>query len=286
MKKYAGRGWMFLLAVWLAAVTCNMPLAAPQAPVAVNTISAQQVDVAATAAQMALTMAAPGSTTTATVTTAPPIATQCNPTVTANMDANVRVGPGTDYDIIGFLPASGTARIAGQNDGRTWWYIEFAAGTGGHAWVAGSVTTAACLPAVVQVVAAPPLPPTPTFTLPPPVALQPDLIVSEFTISPETPIMGQSAHVRIGAYNQGDGPSGPYVVVWYGLSTFASPSCSWNVNHNNPHGGKILECDFTFQSWYPINKTSVAIVDVNNQIDESDEGNNIGQISPFGVAKP
>ena len=206
--------------------------------------------------------------------------------VSANTNANVRTGPDTVYDVIGYIPAGGTARIAGQNDNRTWWYIEFAAGAGGHAWVAGSVTTATCLPAVVQVVAAPALPPTPTFVAAAPVAGKPDLIVSEFTISPATPIMGQSAHVRIGAYNQGDAPSGPYVVVWYGLSTFASPSCSWNVNHNNAHGGRILECDFTFQSWYPINKASLAIVDVNNDVDESHEGNNEGTLSPFGVAKP
>lgn len=278
-----------MLATSLAVVTCNMPSVAPQATVEVNTAAAQDVDVAGTAAQMALTLAvsnALSATPTLTATGVPPTATPCYPIVTANMNANVRGGPSTDYEIVGYIPTSGTAPIVGQSDSRTWWYIEFAGGAGGHAWVAGSVTTAACLPAVVQVVAAPPLPPTATFTAVPPVAAKPDLIISEFTISPATPIMGQSAHVRIGAYNQGDAESGPYVVVWYGLSTFASPSCTWNVNHNNPHGGKILECDFTFQSWYPINKTSLAIVDVNNDVDESHEGNNEGTISPFGVAKP
>jgi hypothetical protein len=115
---------------------------------------------------------------------------------------------------------------------------------------------------------------------------KPDIYVSEFTISPATPIMGQNAHVRIGSYNQGNARADQYVVVWYGLSTFASPSCTWTVPFNNAHGGKILECDFVFQSWYPINKTSLVIVDVNHQVDESNEGNNQRTISPFGVAQP
>jgi hypothetical protein len=213
---------------------------------------------------------------------------------TANTDVNVRTGPSTAYDIIGYLPTGGTAPIAGRNDVNTWWYIDFAAGPGGHAWVAGSVTTATCLPSVVQVVAAPPLPtaePTTEEEEPPPAepaepAAKPDLIVSEFTISPATPVMGQNAHVRIGAYNQGNAASGQYVVLWYGLSTFANPSCSWTVNHSNAHGGRILECDFVFNSWYPINKTSLVIVDANSQVDESNEGNNEGTISPFGVTQP
>ena len=135
----------------------------------------------------------------------------------------------------------------------------------------------------MAVIAAPPLPTaTPTDVVP----QYADLIVSEFTISPSTPTMGDSAHVRIGVYNQGNVGAGQYHVVWYGLSTFASPSCNWTVNHSNAHGGRILECDFVFASWYPLNKTSLAIVDVNNEVDESNEGNNEGTISPFGVAQP
>lgn len=56
-----------------------------------------------------------------------------------------------------------------------------------------------------------------------------------------------------------------------------------NVPHTNAQGGRILECDFVFASWYPINKTSLAIVDANNDVDESQEGNNQDALSPFGV---
>ena len=238
---------------------------------------------------------------TATWTSVPAVAAgPCSPLVTATVNANVRSGPDTAYDIVGSLVLGQTATIVGRNDAYTWWYIDYPGVAGNHAWIAGSVVTSACVPAVVQVVAAPPLPATPTevvavsdeddgpLLLQPVPDLQlaikkPDLIVSEFTITPATPVMGQNAHVRIGVYNQGNAVSGACTVYWYGLSSFPSPSCSWNVDSMAAHGGRILKCDFVFNSWYPINKTSVAIVDSNNQVSESNEGNNQGTISPFGV---
>jgi hypothetical protein len=166
MKKYFSRGGMAVMAIWLAAVTCNMPAATPQATFEFNKTPVQDFDVAATAGQMALTMAAsaaPLPTSTPEATSVPPTATQCQPIVAANMNANVRTGPSTDYEVIGFIPTGGTAHAAGQNDNKTWWYIEFIGGLNGHAWVSGSVTTAACITTPLQIVAAPLLPPTPTF---------------------------------------------------------------------------------------------------------------------------
>ena len=243
-------------------------------------------------------------TATPTLTSTPaPVAGPCSPMVTAAVNANVRSGPGTAYDVVGSLTLGQTATIVGRNDAYTWWYIDYPGVSGNHAWIAGSVVTSACVPAVVQVVAAPPLPtavvvespPTevsedddgdgPLIVIPGPILIlkKPDLIVSEFTITPAIPVMGQNAHVRIGAYNQGNAASGQFTVVWYGLSTFANTSCSWTLDSMVAHGGRILQCDFVFQSWYPINKTSLAIVDANNQVNESNEGNNQGTISPFGV---
>jgi hypothetical protein len=84
--------------------------------------------------------------------------TQCNPTLIALTNANVRGGPGTDYDVVGNLPPGATAQVAGRNDDNTWWYIQFPGGFGGYAWIAASVGTPSCIPAALQVVAAPPLP--------------------------------------------------------------------------------------------------------------------------------
>ena len=120
--------------------------------------------------------------------------------------------------------------------------------------------------------------------LAPPIAGKPDLVVSAFSISPATPSMGVSAHVKARAKNQGTVNSGGFRMQWYGLSTFADPSCTWNITGGVVAGGSVLmECDFVFGSWYPINRTSIVYIDTLNAVDESNESNNTKTISPFGV---
>ena len=123
-------------------------------------------------------------------------------------------------------------------------------------------------------------------TLAPPVAAFPDLIISEFSLNPATPTMGQNVTVRVGAYNQGNAAAGPFTVRWYGLSTFANPSCSWALPSMVAHGGQILTCTYAFPSWYPIDKTTIVRIDTDNQVAESNESNNSASISPFGVKAP
>jgi hypothetical protein len=86
----------------------------------------------------------------------------CKPAITTNTVANVRSGPGQVYGIIGSIPQGGTANVAGKNFDSTWWYIEFAGGNGGFAWIAGSVTSATCIPSTLASIAAPPTPIVPT----------------------------------------------------------------------------------------------------------------------------
>jgi hypothetical protein len=112
---------------------------------------------------------------------------------------------------------------------------------------------------------------------------KPDLLVTEFSINPATPTMGVPAHVRVRVKNDGPVDAGGFTVKWYGLSTFANASCTWNLSGLDAGNGKLLECDYTFASWYPINKTSIVYVDTGNTVDESNEGNNTATISPFGV---
>ena len=115
-------------------------------------------------------------------------------------------------------------------------------------------------------------------------ALKPDLVISAMQIDPATPTMGANTHVRVRAKNTGTLDSGGFTVKWYGLSTFADPSCTWNVAGGLVADGSLwLECDFVFASWYPINKTTIAYIDTANSVAESDEGNNSRAISPFGV---
>ncbi len=90
--------------------------------------------------------------------TAAPSNTPCAATVTANLNANVRSGPGTVYDAEGALLTGQSAPVAGKNADGTWWYISFPSAPGGYGWIAGSTVTAACVPASLAVIAAPPTP--------------------------------------------------------------------------------------------------------------------------------
>ena len=93
-----------------------------------------------------------------TPTLVPP-PTACSPLVTANVDANVRAGDSTSYEIIGFLGNGDSTPLLGRNGADTWWYIAYG---GGQGWIAKSISTGSCLPGSVAVVVPPPLPPTPT----------------------------------------------------------------------------------------------------------------------------
>jgi hypothetical protein len=137
-----------VLVIAVIALACNLPSGAP------STASPAAVD----------GTVSPTITETATPTATLVPGTACLPTVVTNTDANVRNGPGQVYSILGQLPQGSTANVAGKNSDGTWWYIQFAAGPNGHAWIAGSVTTAVCIPSTLAIVAAPPTPIPPTFT--------------------------------------------------------------------------------------------------------------------------
>jgi hypothetical protein len=279
MKKFFNRGWTIAIAVWLLTITCNLPSATTQVATG-PTLSAQ--DLASTA--VALTIAAqqrpadtsvvPSDTPTTVPATISAVPTTCVALVTARVTANVRSGPGTAYDVIGGLPVGGTANVFGQNDAKTWWYIEFPSGSGQYAWVAGSVTAAACLPPNLQIVAAPPLPTAPPTAIVPPtsVAALPDLYVSEYSWLPVPPHMGVSFHIRVGVYNQGNANSGAFTVQWWLSTSAPSATCTWNVPSMAAHGGRILECDYTPAGW--ANYPSQVVVDPFNNVGESNESNN------------
>ena len=153
---YKKRIFFSILIVCLAIISCNMPSAQSNLP--------SNQDLAATITALAAgaqtSPATPSSTSAAVGPTAAlsSSSTPCLPLVTANSSVNIRSGPGTVYPILGALPAGSTAGIAGQSGDGTWWYIDFPAGVGGHAWIAGSVVTSSCVPSSIAVIAAPPTP--------------------------------------------------------------------------------------------------------------------------------
>jgi hypothetical protein len=95
------------------------------------------------------------------------------PSVTVDVNLNVRTGPGTNYGRVGSLPEGTTVEITGRNAGSTWWQIPFADGPDGKGWISAGYGTPSNTDGV-PVVEAPPTPtpgaptPAPTAEAPPP----------------------------------------------------------------------------------------------------------------------
>ncbi len=202
--------------------------------------------------------------------------TQCNPLVTANVVANVRSGPNTIYEAVGTLSQGQTANIVGRNDASTWWYIEYPVGSGRHGWISGTVVTSSCVPAVVQIVAAPP---SPTSA---PVADDTSSDSGTSGSSSGTPdlvafamqyyvVSGKTVHVMVSVKNTGDGAAGSFVVTW--LANQDLGGCHWTLSRLAAGKSKDLECDYTYE-WAANKYVSTLLVDSDGNVTESDEGNN------------
>jgi hypothetical protein len=110
----------------------------------------------------------------------------------------------------------------------------------------------------------------------------PDLKITAFSINPATPTAHVPATITFTATNIG-AAAGPFVVRWYGLSTFANASCSWAFPGLASGASQTEHCTFAFTSPYAYNNTSIIYIDHDNQVVESNEGNNSASISSFGV---
>ena len=280
------KSFMFLTVFCLLLASCNLPnaRATPVVPIS----KALEVNVVGTAVELTtiarLTELADTATATATVTPASAPTenaaspTPCTALVTATVDANIRSGPGTVYSVVGALPLGRTAKVAGHNDANSWWYIEFAGGLGGHAWIAGSVVTASCLPPVVQVVAAPPTPlPTATEEITPtPPEGTPDLVAFAWQWTPIPGKKDQPLSIMVSVTNDGTAPAGQFTVVW--LSNQDRPGCSWTVSGLAVGERKNLECTFTYTTaQYPAASNTFwisFIVDPDNDVVELSDSNN------------
>lgn len=85
------------------------------------------------------------------------------------------------------------------------------------------------------------------------------------------PKMGQPFTVRIGLYNKGNAKAGAFWWEWW--ATSAIRSCRVRVPDGIvAHGGIIVTCPYTYPSWSTY--TTKAVVDADNEVSESDEGNN------------
>ena len=285
------RAWVFVFIV-IFMLACSMP-GVGVANKEVATL-APSVDTAGTAVQ--LTVAAKlAEATDAPVADDPPSETpsvtpsvthtQCTPTVTATKDANIRSGPGTEYDITGALLLNSTATVAGKNDASTWWYILMPGSTTNYGWIANTVVTPSCLPQSVQVVAAPPtpIPPSPTNTqtpevvLAPPVAGMPDLVASGMQYWPSPAKNNQPISIQVKVTNNGNAPAGSFNVQW--LSNQSTPGCNWTVQGLGVGASKTLDCEFTYHGSATASYWTTLVVDTDGQVTETSEGNNTRDVT-------
>lgn len=217
-----------------------------------------------------------------------PVSGPCSPMVTATVNANVRSGPDTAYDIVGSLTLGQTATIVGRNDAYTWWYIDYPGIIGNHAWIAGSVVTSSCVPSVVQVVAAPPLPATPTevvaasdgdssnlVVVPNPnlqlKLLLPDLTVVNMDVAP-TVLLGANVNVHVKIKNTGNADASNFTVQWWAGSNLG---CSWPVDAIAVGGTKSFSCSYVFPNVGDY--TVKTVVDSGATVKEANENNNNSQ---------
>jgi subtilase family serine protease len=103
----------------------------------------------------------------------------------------------------------------------------------------------------------------------------PDLHVSQFQISPATPIVGEPVTVRMIVYNRGTERSGPFRVQWWPGENYAAPAQTWLIGGMNARGGRVLTFTYDgYPSRYARINTKV-VVDSDCQVAESVEHNNV-----------
>jgi len=92
----------------------------------------------------------------------PPTPFVCRVTPTANVNVNVRTGPGTNYPAIGSLFAGTSLDVIGRSPDGVWWVVNL---SGRQGWVSGNVTRVEGPCGSLAVIVPPPSPtPAPTAT--------------------------------------------------------------------------------------------------------------------------
>jgi hypothetical protein len=108
-----------------------------------------------------------------------------------------------------------------------------------------------------------------------PESLKPDLIVTNIRLEPSTPVQSEEVDVRVKVMNQGGSLAEDFTVKWWPGEGYPSPACDWDVNDLAVGEEKSLTCTY---AGYPSPYGSIntkAEVDTGDDVDESEEGNNI-----------
>ena len=223
------------------------------------------------------------TTETAAPTPTPTVAAGCTVTSNAGGSVNVRSGNGTQYIVIGFMPLGQAYPVLGQNTNNGIWYqINL---NGAIGWVSAAVTRVDGNCSALPFVAAPvnaQLAPTTAPVAPPaatsevePNGSQPEALSDLTTINIHVSNPGDGTlNVDITVYNGGSAPvDAPYAVKTCldtsicneitGFSAGLQPGDTMSFTDGVPYPGGGAH-------------TITVTVDSQNQVHESNEGNNVG----------
>lgn len=166
-KLFGSKGTLLALLLIITMSACNLSSREAETPTA---SSEQVLQTAQAIAQATLDAVTPSPTLVpATDTPGPPTetftpeatGTPSIPTAVADYNANIRSGPGEEYDIIDFILAGEAGEIVGRWDDTpigTWYFIRRFGETGRDGWVWGGAVTLSGNEAGVPAMTPPPTP--------------------------------------------------------------------------------------------------------------------------------
>ncbi|MBI1277904.1 MAG: SH3 domain-containing protein [Anaerolineaceae bacterium] len=206
-----------------------------------------------------------------------PTAFSTSPQATARINANVRRGDGTIFEVIGNLPAGTTVQIIGVSSLGTNWYLVVLP-NGQQGWVAPSVVDVSGNLASVPRVN-PPTPPTPT---PIPVTATPtstiNLVAGNFRFDPGSPNCAQTFNIYMDVANFGSSfsPSGTISINDYRQADGAFQTSTVGAFPAIAPGQTINvgPIPLTVSTYYNENHRLLMTVDGSNLIFETNENDN------------
>jgi uncharacterized protein YgiM (DUF1202 family) len=209
---------------------------------------------------------------------ATPTPVDTTPTVTSDVNANVRAGDSTDYRVVAVLNAGTTARIVGiSSTGSGWYVIELDSGERG--FIAPSVVdVSGDLRGIPRID-----PPPPPFT-PTPVATSTpipagNLAGSPPDLSPDTPTCGVPFEVLINVTNTGNAQTSSEAIVLIQDVHVATGQVQQAFTRTVPTLGPgqnfVVGGPFTITTFFNEQHRIVVTIDVNNTVAETNENDNV-----------
>lgn len=221
----------------------------------------------------------PAATPTVSVTATSQTAGVGTVTITATVEANVRLGDSTSYPPVGFLRVGESAPVLGKSNRSTWLYVELPNGRRG--FVSPSTLNVTGDPNTLPLIDPPPLPftptpvPTATFT---PLPVLANLQIVDIDLDPDDPVCGETFIIEAIVQNVGTGPTNSSGII----NVVDRELDGDDITETTIGGFPILQAGERFEARIPITVDEEEnddhrielIVDANNEVLETDEGDN------------